>query len=161
MTARIEEIVSKLTTEEIDLVKCKFGIDLRESEVIVPQDAQLVWDEYAYRHEHIWSTIYKLTYIVAILGALPYLNEDLAFELGYAAMIPSALGSLLSFLGSMMIFREMQVFEPVKIRHRNIHSGIRSDPAGRRLFKGAVVSYLLGLTGASIWNATVLYHWLW
>jgi hypothetical protein len=128
----------------------------------LPDDAELVWEEYKYRHEHIWSTVYKLTYTVSFLGALPYLNKELACDLGHLILAPCALGITLSIVGFIMIYRELQVFGNVKDRHREIHKPEcrRGEIEGKSRFKTMALLYLIVLSTVSVFNVWVVNKWL-
>ncbi|MDJ0879462.1 MAG: hypothetical protein QNI86_12665 [Halieaceae bacterium] len=117
------------------------------------EEAELVWDEYKYRHEHIWGTLYKLTFTVAFLSAVPYLRPDIAIHLYPVSLLPMCLAIVLSFTGAIMIHRELVVFKPVKYRHREIHRTRREgSKAGEvSIFRWMVMLYLVVLvlvTGA-------------
>ena len=124
-------------------------------------EATVVWDEYKYRHEHIWSTVYKLTYTVAFLGVIPYLDSRIALSLGIYIFLPGFLGAVLAVLGYLMIKRELCVFRSVKARHRELHFSKRAAIDGNPFFEKAVKMYLGSLCVASLLNFWVLREWLW
>ena len=76
------------------------------------EEAELVWDEYKYRHEHIWGTLYKLTFTVAFLSVVPYLRPAIAIHLYPWSLLPMLLASVLSIAGAVMIRRELVVLNP-------------------------------------------------
>jgi hypothetical protein len=78
----------------------------------------IIWDEYKYRHEHCWRTIYSLTYATMLLGTLPYLDNLNSINLGvWLIAAPFAAISLIVFA----IFRmkvELDLLKQVKGLHR-------------------------------------------
>ena len=60
---------------------------------------RLIRDEYKYRHEHIWATIFKLTFSAVLISVVPYLHREVACVLGIESCCCLSLRSPCAFLG--------------------------------------------------------------
>lgn len=103
-------------------------------------NAELVWDEYKYRHTHIWNTVYRLTYTVAFLSALPYLDQTVTARLGSASLSAPLVAIALAAAGLLAAWRELQVLGGVKREHRRLNA--YADPPRPSLFRPLVLTYL-------------------
>lgn len=85
------------------------------------KEKELNWDEYKYRHSHVWKTVFSLTGSLVILSIIPYVNTDMICILGNGAFVlvlPPLLGFALWFFGYFRIEREMKLLSVIKERHR-------------------------------------------
>jgi hypothetical protein len=80
--------------------------------------AALIWDEYKYRHEHCWKTIFKLTSAAVILGVIPYLDTKLPKEFWYWLLAPPVLAVALIGFGMLRMVKELSLLRDVKSLHR-------------------------------------------
>ena len=77
-------------------------------------EAEFLWDEYKYRHEHCWKTLFRLTASTVALSIIPYLQPDLVVVLEYWIALPPLLGLALIVFGMFRIRRELELFYEVK-----------------------------------------------
>jgi hypothetical protein len=82
-------------------------------------DASLIWDEYKYRHEHCWATIYRLTGAAVVLGLVPYVATSSAWPLRYWLLAPPFLAISLIVIAMLRMHSELYLLRQVKERHRN------------------------------------------
>ncbi len=54
--------------------------------------AELVWDEYKYRHTHCWKVVFQLTAAVVFLSAVPYVDPKYARALEWRILLAPGLG---------------------------------------------------------------------
>ena len=71
-----------------------------------------LWQEYQYRHEHIWKTVFQATIAIIALSAVPYL--DVANAIGKIAFTGPFLGGVLGASSIVRIIREFWLLDPVK-----------------------------------------------
>jgi hypothetical protein len=88
------------------------------SELTNDNEAALIWDEYKYRHEHCWNTIFKLTSAAVLLGVVPYLDTKLHGWLVYWLLAPPVLAVALIRFGMLRMVRELSLLREVKSFHR-------------------------------------------
>ena len=82
-------------------------------------EATLVWEEYRYRHDHCWQTIFRLTTATVALGALPYAQKEVTCVIGWGMLMLPFVGILLLVFGLLRINRELKALSKVKNYHRN------------------------------------------
>ena len=125
-----------------------------------PTDAQkkLIWDEYKYRHEHVWATIFKLTFAAALISVTPYLHREIACVLGFSILLLPLLAFSLSVFGYVRMDRELRVLDTVKRRHRELqHTTELNEGAGFTphaklfVFMLCLVVLLNGVVLACVW----------
>ena len=78
-----------------------------------PDYREIVWDEYKYRHTHIWSTVYKTTAGVVALGIVPYLDLEKESRLvpipALLILIPPILGLILAVFSLVRVTAELKL----------------------------------------------------
>jgi hypothetical protein len=116
-----------------------------------------LWDEYKYRHQHVWDTVFKVTAAVVLVSIVPYTNRDVACVLGSLAVAPPAVAIGLAVLALERMRREIAILQRIKTEHRK-RQGLM-DPKGGSF--GIHVNLFLGsLVFAAMANAyIVLYVW--
>jgi hypothetical protein len=120
------------------------------------QDADRIWDEYKYRHQHTWNTVFKLTLAVLAISALPYTQETVVCVVGGPIVILPIVAVLLSIFGSVVIFRELRVLDRVRNLHRCIQG---TTDLGADRFRLLVISYLVTLSIAAVLNCQFVTRW--
>jgi hypothetical protein len=70
-------------------------------------EAELLWDEYKYRHEHCWKTLFRLTSAAVLLGLVPYLDVNLPHGLHYIRLGPPVLSVALIVFAMFRMRREL------------------------------------------------------
>lgn len=123
----------------------------------------LLWDEYKYRHDHIWKKLFQVTVAVVLLGAVPYLRADIGQQLGVWILATPLLGSLLSVIALSLMHFELALFARIVAAHRRQqerHCGIRHD-APSAFFRYLVMLYVGALCLISLANVLVVWRlWL-
>jgi hypothetical protein len=108
-------------------------------------EATLIWDEYKYRHEHCWKTIFKLTSAAVLLGMVPYLDVKLPPSFSYWLISPPLLAVALIGFAMLRMRRELYSLRQVKSIHRQRQSDLYSfsyDEAKQGTFDKHVWWYL-------------------
>jgi len=114
--------------------------------------AKLIWDEYRYRHEHCWNTIFKLTSAAVLLGVIPYLDTKLPKEFGYWLLSAPVLAVALIGFGMLRMVRELSLLRDVRSLHRERQGRLYGFPSnGQGSFDTHVWWYL----GVLLFLATV------
>jgi hypothetical protein len=91
---------------------------------IITAEAELVWDEYKYRHEHCWKAIFQLTSAAVLLGVIPYLGDKLPKGLDYWLLSTPILAVFLIGFAMLRIQRELSLLSRVKSLHRQRQSDL-------------------------------------
>ena len=133
-------------------------------------DAQFIWDEYKYRHEHIWKLIFQITTAVIAVSIVPYIsNENIIKTLGWFIISLPCVGAILVVFGWLRLSKEMYAMGELKKRHRAYHElnyGINYYPGRKKNTKHKssfflhVQIYLGSLLVLSILNIIIIL-WLW
>lgn len=71
-----------------------------------------LWQEYQYRHAHVWKTVFQATLAIIALSVVPYL--DAANAIGEMAFAGPFLGGVLGASSIVRIVREFRLLDPVK-----------------------------------------------
>lgn len=82
------------------------------------EKARLLWEEYKYRHEHVWKLIFQITIAVTIISIIPYTQQKIASQLDKWIIILPVIGILLTFLGIVRLWKEIGLLDGIKKRHR-------------------------------------------
>ena len=119
----------------------------------------LIWDEYKYRHQHCWNTIYKLTSAAVLLGVVPYLNAKLPQGLGYWLLSPPALAIALIAFAMLRMRRELLRLDQFKSRHRkhqqDLYGWPNESPGHFNKHVWGYLGILLVLATANVVIATI------
>ncbi|MDN6298329.1 MAG: hypothetical protein L0J54_09955 [Halomonas sp.] len=81
----------------------------------------LLWDEYKYRHDHIWQKLFQITIAVVLLGAVPYLKPEITQVLEGWILIAPLLGSMLALITLITLILmhvELTLFAKIAAAHR-------------------------------------------
>jgi hypothetical protein len=89
--------------------------DSTKSEICT-DEAELLWDEYKYRHDLIWKHLIRSTGAVVALITVSYTSD---FEGNETLFIISALLALIYTIFSFIVLNsELTLFEKIKVLHR-------------------------------------------
>jgi len=128
------------------------GKSSRQQSELTTDAAKLIWDEYKYRHEHCWNTIFKLTSAAVLLGVIPYLDTKLPKEFGYWLLSAPVLAVALIGFGMLRMVRELSLLRDVRSLHRERQGRLYGFPSnGQGSFDTHVWWYL----GVLLFLATV------
>jgi hypothetical protein len=137
------------------------GAGGNESRSRLPAD--LVWDEYKYRHDLCWRLVFQITAGVVAISVVPYLEKDIANELGRWILVLPSIGVALAFFGWLRLRKEQAILDEVRKRHRELHPtlyGVEAESDGRS-FKLHTDLYLLTLVIVGLLNVGVIVRvWL-
>jgi hypothetical protein len=112
------------------------------------------WDEYRYRHEHVWSNTYKLTFAVSLISILPYLHREVVCVVAQWAVWLPALAAVLALFGLVRGYRELKVLDSIKKKHRLSQKTLIE--LGTGWFRVHMLAYLISLFAASLVNFYVI-----
>lgn len=118
---------------------------------IGPDEANLIWDEYKYRHDLVWRHLIRSTVAVIALITVSYSTE---FKDDIVLFIISALLAVIYTVFSFIVLNsELALYEKIKVLHRQrqnhlykLHTG--EKPLPRELvgtFSSRARFYLAGL----------------
>jgi hypothetical protein len=113
----------------------------------------LLWDEYKYRHQHVWNTVFKLTAAVVLVSIVPYTNREVACVLGWLAVAPPAVASGLALFGQVRMKHELAILMTIRTEHRRLQ---RLIDATCDSFSKHVNGFLTLLSIAAVSNAIVV-----
>lgn len=71
-----------------------------------------LWDEYKYRHEHIWKLVFQLTTAIVALSLVPYFVT--ADKAGFLRFIPPILSVFLVWFAYLRMNKEFVLLNEVK-----------------------------------------------
>jgi hypothetical protein len=91
-----------------------------------------IWDEYKYRHEHVWKLIFQLTAAVVALAIVPYL--DTSGSSGVLRFIPPGLSILLIWIAYIRIGKEFDLLDQVKEEYLGTRTGTSTFRLHVRLY---------------------------
>lgn len=126
-----------------------------------PDPYVLLWDEYKYRHDHIWQKLFQITIAVVVLGAVPYLKPEIAQVLGSWILIAPSLGCMLTLITLVLMHFELTLFAKIVAAHRQHQEqqGLLNH-SKRNYFRYMVMVYVSFLLLVSLANVLVI-RWLW
>lgn len=121
----------------------------------------LLWDEYKYRHDHIWQKLFQITIAVVVLGSVPYLKPEISKVLGSWILIAPLLSSMLTLITLVLMHFELTLFAKIATAHRlhQEHLGLLSH-SKHNYFRYLVMTYVSFLLLVSVANVLVI-RWLW
>jgi hypothetical protein len=120
--------------------------------------ADLVWDEYKYRHDLCWRLVFQITAGVVAISVVPYLEENIADELGRWILVLPSIGVALALFGWLRLRREQAILDQVRKRHHELHPRLYGGEAGSDggSFKLHTDLYLLALVILGLLNVGVI-----
>jgi len=73
-------------------------------------DAELLWEEYKYRHQHIWNLIFQITIAVVAVSIIPYiLKESTEEKIGHFIISLPIIGLVLTIISTLRVKEECNV----------------------------------------------------
>src|SRR5258707_1234176 len=101
-----------------DVRRCRFMKG--DGEMKWDKELPYLWDEYQYRHDLVWRVALRLTFVVASLSVIPYVNDSLTMKLGLLMLVPPGMAVVLAILGSAVIANEYRLLVMVKEAYRRL-----------------------------------------
>lgn len=86
------------------------------------EELKYLWDEYKYRHDLCWRTVYRALFAVVFLAAIPYVRIDLAKALNFWMIIPTVLGVFIAVLSIFVVSNELERFGKIKDSYRELQN---------------------------------------
>ena len=122
------------------------------------EPAKLIWDEYKYRHEHVWKLIFQITIAVVVISIIPYSQVHIGEKLKELVVLLPLLGFALTLFGLFRLDSELKILELVREKHRKaqkeLHGIEHRAEAGR--FTRQVKIYMGSIMLLEIVNIVVL-----
>ncbi|NLJ91975.1 MAG: hypothetical protein GX324_02800, partial [Aeromonadales bacterium] len=111
----------------------------------------LLWDEYKYRHDHIWQKLFQITIAVVLLGAVPYLKPEITQVLQSWILIAPLLGSMLALITLVVMHFELTLFAKIASAHRSHQEELGMIVHSRHnYFRYLVMTYVSFLLAVSL-----------
>jgi hypothetical protein len=127
---------------------------------------QYLWEEYKYRHDHIWVRIFQFTTAVVLISIIPYVKPDIAKQLGSWILMAPALATVLGIFVLVVMRNELKLFGKIKTAYRRRQNDLLDEDLKHKLdrksnFNQQVLLYLGSLVALSIANGMIiLFVWL-
>jgi hypothetical protein len=125
--------------------------------------AKLIWDEYKYRHEHVWKLIVQVTVAVVIISIIPYSQPLVSARLREGVVLLPLVGFALTLIARARLIREMEILGKLRSRHREIQKELHGIEHGAEAssFSEQVKLYLVSILILEAVNVVVLlFLWL-
>lgn len=118
---------------------------------------ELLWDEYKYRHDHIWKKLFQITIAIVLLGSVPYLKPEVTQVLQNWILIAPLLGCILVLISLMLMHFELTLFSKIATAHRTHQEDLGLvKHCARNYFRYLVMIYLSFLLLVSVMNMAVV-----
>jgi hypothetical protein len=115
--------------------------------------AKLLWDEYKYRHEYCWRTVFQLTTAIVILSVIPYVHKDIVMILTWGILALPVLSLALALFSLFLMNRELDSLRKIKDEYRKLQATLFEIRYTRKsMFKSVFLMYLLTLVFLSLVN---------
>ena len=114
-----------------------------------------IWNEYKYRHSHIWRITFQITTAVVALSVVPYLSGS--NSAGILRFAPLFLASALAFFMLKRVVQEFKLFDSVKAEYIKVtRENDGEEEEDKHEFLRHTKSYLLTLAWGSVAHIVVL-----
>jgi hypothetical protein len=126
---------------------------------------QYLWEEYKYRHGHIWQRIFRFTSAVVLISIIPYVQLQIARTLGRWILLAPLLATILAGFVLVVMRNELRLFEKIKTAYRRqqnelLDDDLKHDLTEKSNFNRQVMLYLGGLVILSVINGLITL-WVW
>lgn len=129
-------------------------------EILTKAEVTTIWDEYKYRHEHVWKTVFSLTGAVVLLSVIPYLYPRVTCVLGWRTGVSLFVGIILYLFGFLRLLRELKRFDKIKYLYRDHQYEKYGFEKSMGNFPRDVKAYLIGLGIVAFGNIWIFVYWL-
>ena len=113
-----------------------------------------LWDEYKYRHTHVWSLVFRLTLAVVAISIVPYTQPRVASTVQEGILLLPAVAVLLTAIAAFQVHREIKILSWLKRKHRALQGSSAAMKKSR--FQSAILVYILGLLLLALANGFVV-----
>jgi hypothetical protein len=116
-----------------------------------------LWEEYKYRHEHIWRIILQVTVASVLLGILPYVEMRLAKLIPWPIVAVAVLAIAVAGYGLWVLLNEIDELDLVKTKYREKRlECLGVEMSGQSHFRGLVIAYFVVLLVVGVINLLAL-----
>jgi hypothetical protein len=117
------------------------------------EKAKQNWEEYRYRHEHVWGLIFKITTAVVAVSIIPYiLKPETEEKLGCFILALPLIGLALTLISALRLSEECSLLSENRKRHREFYNLKVNNSS----FTKHVMIYLGSLIILGIFNVGVV-----
>jgi hypothetical protein len=89
------------------------------------QKAQVLWNEYKYRHDLVWRVIFQVTASAVILSVTPYLApENVVYYLRVWLLAAPVLASVLAIFSMRVVDNEQDILDEIRSAHRRLQNAL-------------------------------------
>lgn len=89
------------------------------------QKAQVLWNEYKYRHDLVWRVIFQVTAAAVILSVAPYLApEEVVYYLRVWLLAAPVLACVLVVFSMRVVNTEQDILDKVRSAHRRLQDDL-------------------------------------
>src|SRR4030095_11647230 len=110
-------------------------------------NAKFVWDEYKYRHTHVWNLIFQMTIALVAISTLPYIiPKNAEKKVGILIIAVPFIALLFTIICTLRIAKECQILNKIRKRHRDFHTinfGIIYKDSGNSFTKQVLLYFCL------------------
>ena len=127
------------------------------------EKANLVWDEYKYRHSHCWQLVFQITAAVVTISIVPYIDKSIANLPCYIIVALPWLAVALTIFSGMRVIKEVRLWQDVRITHLHLQKilGFIKEIEPNDTFKPAILTYLLILGVLALAHAVIILVGFW
>jgi hypothetical protein len=123
---------------------------------------QYLWEEYRYRHDHIWQRIFRFTTAVVLISIIPYVQQTIAGLLGAWILIAPTLATILAVFVLVVMRNELELFGRIKTAYRRqqntlLDDDLKHDLGKKSDFNRLVMFYLSSLAVLSLANGWIAF----
>lgn len=121
-----------------------------------------LWEEYRYRHDLIWKTVFNLTYSVVVVSAVPYISVKVVNVIKWWILLLPFVAVILGIFGLLRLEREIDKSDDVRNKYLVLRNHALNalkgeikypepDPTSR--FRHHIRMYVSGLVLFALLNA--------
>lgn len=90
-------------------------------------DKNRLWDEYKYRHQHCWNTVFKLVIALVLISVIPYTQREVACVLSWRILVVPLLAVCVSVFGYLRVRRELMALADIKVAHQRAQGILKPE----------------------------------
>ena len=124
--------------------------------------AQYYWEEYKYRHDHIWQRIFTLTTAIVLISIIPYIQQDVVRLLRNWILIAPILAFLLASFVFLVMDNELELFGRIKKayrrqQNRHLDNDLKHQLDGKSSFEMFVKAFFGILLALTVINGLIVF----
>ena len=94
------------------------NIPVINDKVYVKDTAAYLWQEYQYRHDLCWKSLFRLTGAVLFLSVIPYLYEKITKVMGIWMLTLPVIAIIITIFGWLLIIPELDLLDKIRNNYR-------------------------------------------